>query len=65
MVKFSEKNGTFIREIRIFLTPGKGKFNNFTNEKIFLLKETYARNDKFLPKIAYSSLISPATRPKN
>ena len=45
MVKFSEKNGTFISEIRIFLTPGKGKFNNFTNENFFLLKETYARND--------------------
>ena len=65
MVKFSEKNGTFIPDFRIFLTPGKGKFNNFTNKKKFLHKETYVRNDKFLPKIASYCLISPATRPKN
>ena len=64
MVKFSEKNGTFIPDFRIFLTPGKGKFNNFTNKNIFLLKETYARNDKFLPKIASYCLILPATQPK-
>ena len=65
MLKFSEKIGTFIPDFRIFLTPGKGKFNNFTNEKNFLHKETYARNDKFLPKIASYCLILPATRPKN
>ena len=52
MVKFSEKIGMFISDFRIFLTPGKGKFNNFTNEKNFLHNETYAQNDELLPKIA-------------
>ena len=55
VVKIGQKIGTFISDFRPRRTPGPGKINDFTNKKIFLLKEANAQNHNLCLKTHSSS----------
>ena len=55
VVKIGQKIGMFIPNFRPRRTPGPDKINDFTNKKIFLLKEANAQNHKLCIKTPSSS----------
>ena len=59
VVKISQKIGMFIPNFRLRRTPGPDKINDFTNKKIFLLKEANGQNHNLCIKMH-----SPSRNPK-
>ena len=59
VVKIGQKIDMFIPNLRLRRTPGPGKINDFTNKKIFLLKEANAQNHNLCIKMH-----SPSRNPK-
>ena len=58
-MKFDKKKFMFIYHLRLFLTPGPRKNNDFTNKVFFIFKEAYAQKAKICiktPSLAWKYL---------